>query len=200
MTETHLSTEPYRLKAGDIASFCGVWAQRNRFNRISLIRFGVVFVVLIIIFAAGRSVMPETYPSDPVLIGVFYLLAAAFWAALISFFLQPLLIGGLQIVSHLLKAAPPEQSVSLDETGFTKHQNGAVKTTEWTEVHDVKETARTLLIFTRPNSALIVPKRAFAAPENEHRFVLAAQQYRDHARTTPTASKSAVPADAEQVF
>lgn len=200
MTETHLSTEPYRLTAGDIASFCGAWAQRNRFNRISLIRFGVVFVVLIIIFAAGRSVMPETYPSDPVLIGISYLLAAAFWAALISFFIQPLLIGGLQIVSHMLKAATPEQSVSLSDEGFIKHQNDAIKTTEWSKVHEIKETARTLLIFTAPNSALIVPKRAFAVPETEHQFVLAAQQYWDHARKAPVAVKSALPADAENLF
>ncbi|MBW8881671.1 MAG: YcxB family protein [Asticcacaulis sp.] len=182
MSEEPQSVPPYGVGFGNYCTFLWIWLKGFVASRSNLIRFAV--------YAAAIAAM-FLWSWPPIIVdGVEQPRDTTFWAtaigaglvggllfgAMAAYLLAPVLIFLWQAIGYLfgpLRHATSQVTVSPDAV-IKDHSSPG---TPWNAVHAVTETRNTVLIFTRPNGALIIPKSAFASPDDAQAFYQAAESW-----------------------
>lgn len=191
---TELSTAPYRIDFASNNAFIGAWLKRNTFSRRSLGRFLLYSLMILCLTMFGsHSVIADMFGHNSAR-GVF--LAAAFalisliFAAILTYILAPAFTWLWQALSYAMgPLGKRHQTLRVTDTGIEKAVDNDRQMLPWDGIFDVVETKTTVLVFTSRNCAMIVPKAAFAAPEEATAFAEAVVE-RAFRRPHPDAEKN----------
>lgn len=179
-----LKTNEYRISFGNQSAFVWAWLRKNWLGKKNRQRFvlytGIIGLLMLFSIAPAYGQMFTGLGNYLIWSAIFMFLTlgigSALMAGIMVFILGPLLIFVWQSVSYLFSPAlKRRQTVSLSTSGLTKHVGESSSQLEWTQIFDLVETAGTLLLFTNSNCAMIVPKSAFASPDEAERFTKAVQ-------------------------
>ncbi len=182
----NLKTNEYRVSLGDQSAFILTWLKRNWLGKTNRQRFllysGIICLLMLFGMAPSYGQLFSGAGDYFVLFAIFMVLAlaigSAIMAAIMVFVLGPVLIFIWQTISYPFGSMPKRtQTVSLSDSGLTKHVGETSSHLEWPAIFHLAETRTTILFFTNANSAMIVPKSAFAAPENADQFAKEAQAH-----------------------
>ena len=109
---------------------------------------------------------------------IVFLLMSLIITAFVVYLLSALFVYVAQVTGFVLtRARRPVQSVALSHQAATKHVGEEMSVTEWSAIHLVVATGHTVLLFTGRNSAIIIPKSAFASPEEADQFAASAAHF-----------------------
>ncbi|MFT4073953.1 MAG: YcxB family protein [Asticcacaulis sp.] len=167
-------TNEYRISFGNQSAFVWVWLRKNWMGKRNRQRFmiytGIICLLMLFGMAPSYGQLSTGLGNYLIWFAILMLLvfaiSAAVMAGVMVFILGPLLIFAWQSVSYLFgPASKRRQSVALSASGLTKHVGETSSHLEWNQIFDLVETPGTLLLFTNPNCAMIVPKYAFTSPE-----------------------------------
>lgn len=171
-------TQPYRIGFGDHNAFVWAWIARNSFTRRSLPRFVMTAgaIVLFSLFYVFQAFAGGNAPHAMVwVITLSSLLVSIVFAAILVYGVWPLLTWAWQMLSFTAgPARRPAQSVRLTSEGIEKTMDGASHLFAWESFQDLSVKGSTLLLFNGRNSAMIVPRSAFATPADAEAFAVAA--------------------------
>ena len=174
-----LSTNDYRIGFGAQSAFFAAWLKKNGFGKIARRRFLIYTGIVALLLALGIGANIPGLQSVNVVSAFLYiilfivsLIIGALFAAIMVFLIGPIVVWAWMAVSYLIGPWPKRtQRLRLTDTQVIKQVGETESGLTWKGVFDVVETRKTLLIFTRPNCALIVPKQAFDTPEASQAFV-----------------------------
>ena len=179
MHDTKTETPEFKLTLRDFSAFYSEWRKRNMLFKTEVRRLALyIFLLSAVLLWNSREslIFPGiSMATKGMAIGflvIAIVILALLLAAFLVFILSPALIYIWQAVRFLsgpVRKYPQSLKASLE--GIIKTVNGTSHTTAWADVLDFVETKRTLLIFTGKNSALIIPKSAFASNEVASDFV-----------------------------
>ena len=188
----NLQTNEYRVSLGDQSAFLWEWLKKNWLGKKNRQRFllymGIIFLLMLFGMGSAYNQMFAGMGNYFVLFAIFMFLSlvigSAIIAAVMVFVLGPIVILIWQIVSYPFSSMPKRrQTVSLSNSGLTKYVGETSSQLEWPAIFHFAETRTTVLFFTNPNCAMIVPKRAFAAKEDADQFAKLAASYYVNAKS-----------------
>jgi hypothetical protein len=182
----NIKTNEYRISLCDQSAFLLTWLKRNWLGKTNRQRFllytGIICLLMLFGMAPSYSQLFSGAGDYFVLLAIFMALGlaigSAIMAAIMVFVLGPILIFVWQTISYPFGLMPKRiQTVSLSDSGLTKYVGETSSLLEWPAIFHLVETRTILLFFTNANCAMIVPKNAFATPENADQFAKAAQAH-----------------------
>lgn len=161
---TELATATYRIDFASHNAFVLAWLRRNVFSRRNLGRF-LVFAGLaaVLCFVQMKGLAG---PARQVLAAGAAILSGLIIGAAMVYVLAPVTIWLWQMLSFGFGGLRlRDQAVRLTGSGVEKTVGADSHVTGWDGIHEVVDTRRALLLFTGRNSAMVIPKSAFATPE-----------------------------------
>lgn len=158
---TEFATPPYRIDFASYNAFVLTWLKRTFYTRHNLTRFLLLAGLATVVgYWNGKG-----FASPIGMIGwaLLSLISGLIVSAILVYVVAPMLIWLWQMLGFLLGGTRKGlQALSLGDDGVVKTMDQDSHTYGWDQIHDVVETHRALLLFTGRNSAMIVPRTAFA--------------------------------------
>ena len=186
MVDEHFSIIEYKITIETFNDFFGAWLKRNLFARHRLkitALFAVALLVIAVVTGWRTFQLMIIEPNLPLWLKISELVVFLSAEAVFAFLVVAIPVYILSpIVSYLWLVlmfiiGPVRKRVNtaeISEQGITKTYEMHGHTTPWSAVYDLVETKKSLLIFTNRNCAMMIPKRAFSAPEAADAFFIAA--------------------------
>lgn len=178
----------YRVDIPTLHAFFFAWFKRNNFTRRKL---GVMAILTLALFAISVwPMLPGLFPSNAspvertagmIIIGA-TLVSGLIFSALVMFVVSPVLSYIVQMAGYAFgPLSRTSRYAEISQAGIRNNRDAEFQA--WTQVHEVIETRKAILIFTNRNCAIMVPKSAFTTPEAANGFATAAQTYWQDSRT-----------------
>ena len=185
----------YRVGFADMNAFFGAWQKRTWFDRTNRRRFLLFTGVILALTAfSARPFLKQIliWPFQQfwlnALYGAVFLLVSVLWcgcvAFVLTFFLSPLLTYCTQLLTFAFGPMRKRTSrVRTSVAGIDKTTGEVESRTKWHDIVAVVDTKKTVLLFTNRNCAAIIPKSAFASPEDAQAFATFAKAQWDDAQS-----------------
>lgn len=167
----------FNLQPEDVSAFRRAVAasapKPRRQSRIILLWWGILLALAALSAAVKWGVRGFVLVAAPIIIVV----------GLVAFFVWR----GLRRLSPPeLKLLTARHRVEISREGVAQSGEYGSSAFPWKIVEDIRDTNAHVFIFNGPNSAVVIPARAFATETGFRQFVEKAQEYRRAATTAPS--------------
>lgn len=170
MSTMTLRVTDYRIQGENVNGFLSVYFRKNYMN-LPKAALAIAFAVFLMAISWKGSKGPH--------FDLAALIVCLSLSGLTFFVFIPLVTWILTFCQLSMgKTAKIQRNIEITDTEVTSSTKLTRTTMTWAAVHDVRETRKTILLFTNKKCAFIIPKKAFASPEDAvHFFKFARSQW-----------------------
>ena len=185
MSDGEFSTGEYRLTFSDFNSFFKIWLKKNLFSRRKIFYFviltiGISAYTAVTLFPIFQDISKSNLNYGLVFWGIIapiFIVLSLGMSAILVFVILPILTYITTLVGFQLHQFKPARGVTISSDKISKSIGDQIYERDWSSVHDLVETKKTILLFSSPSCATVIPKSTFKTTEDAIQFVHKAKEY-----------------------